>query len=70
MFRKLLLRFKNLPPTPLGRWRRTEEHINNIKIDWANVDHCGTCAYKNTEIKDKKKPIKVEQEPSWSEYKP
>lgn len=30
----------------LGRWKPTDFKTNKIKIDWANVDHCGTCAYK------------------------
>jgi hypothetical protein len=29
----------------LGRWERTDRTLNKIKIDWANIDHCGTCAY-------------------------
>jgi hypothetical protein len=32
--------------TILGRWERTDHQSNKIKIDWANVDHCGTCTYK------------------------
>ena len=31
--------------TLLGRWERTDKIQNKIKIDWANTDHCGTCAY-------------------------
>ena len=34
--------------TALGRWERTDHQANKIKIDWANVDHCGTCSYKQT----------------------
>ena len=30
----------------LGRWKLSDFKTNKIKIDWANVDHCGTCAYK------------------------
>jgi len=29
----------------LGRWERTNMKLNQIKIDWANIDHCGTCSY-------------------------
>lgn len=47
MFLKLIRRLRvNIPPTPLGRWERTCNIKNNIKIDWANTDHCGTCLYK------------------------
>jgi len=44
MLRKLFsLRF--ITPAPLlGRWTRTTEKMNSIKIFWANVDHCGTCS--------------------------
>ena len=33
---------------------------NKIKIDWANVDHCGTCSYETPKKKteDKSKPAK------------
>jgi len=30
---------------PLGRWCRTEKTLNDIKVDLANVDHCGTCLH-------------------------
>lgn len=39
----------------LGRWTRTTQEMNNIKVDWANIDHCGTCSahtIKNTESED------------------
>ena len=29
----------------LGRWECTNMKLNQIKIDWANVDHCGTCSH-------------------------
>ena len=41
----------------LGRWKLSDFKTNKIKIDWANVDHCGTCAYK-----PKAKLIKTEPE--------
>lgn len=28
----------------LGRWERTCEKKNKIKVYWANIDHCGTCS--------------------------
>lgn len=28
---------------PLGRWTRNQNVP--LKIDWANIDHCGTCSY-------------------------
>jgi hypothetical protein len=49
MFRRLFsIRF--IPDVPLGRWARTSEKVNAIKIFWANVDHCGTCS--NEKITD------------------
>jgi hypothetical protein len=38
-------------PVLLGRWCRTDKKLNDIKVDLANVDHCGTCVHekiKNT----------------------
>lgn len=44
MFRKLFS-IAIIPDKPLlGRWTRTTEKANSIKIFWANVDHCGTCS--------------------------
>lgn len=42
-------------PIPLGRWCRTEKPLNDVKVDLANVDHCGTCA------NDKMKEIPIEK---------
>jgi hypothetical protein len=33
----------------LGRWECTDMKHNTIKIDWANIDHCGTCTYGSLE---------------------
>ena len=59
MFRKLFsLRF--ICPAPLlGRWTRTSEKVNSIKIFWANVDHCGTCSGEAVKKKEvpKLKPL-------------
>lgn len=33
----------------LGRWGRTCDTMNEIKVNWANIDNCGTCS--NHEIK-------------------
>lgn len=52
MFRKLF-RLAIRPDTPLGRWSRTTEKMNAIKVFWANVDHCGTCS--TEEMEDTKK---------------
>jgi len=32
---------------------------NNIKIDWANVDHCGTCSYEPIKKENDEKKIVV-----------
>ena len=56
MFRRLIRIFiATTEPSVLGRWSLTDMKKNKIKIDWANVDHCGTCSY---EVK--KKPEKLE----------
>lgn len=39
-------------PVLLGRWCRTDKKLNDIKVDLANIDHCGTCVHEN--IKDTK----------------
>jgi hypothetical protein len=41
---------------PLGRWCRTEKSHNDVKVDLANMDHCGTCKHDNI----KESPIVVE----------
>ena len=52
MFRKI---FRNtVEKTLLGRWARTTEKVNSIKVYWANMDHCGTCG-KELVYKDSKK---------------
>jgi len=30
----------------LGQWSITSVKVNNIKIDWANIDNCGITNYK------------------------
>ncbi len=50
--------FKTLPSKiPLGRWERTTHVKNNLKIDMANIDHCGTCSF--LEIKEVEKEKKL-----------
>jgi hypothetical protein len=46
MLQKILDNMRKLRPrnVPLGRWCRTEKDHNDIKVDLANMDHCGTCA--------------------------
>ena len=41
----------------LGRWERTDRTINKIKIDWANTDHCGTCAYTSVPARSMKEQV-------------
>jgi hypothetical protein len=52
MLDKLLSKLNRLRivVVPLGRWCRTEKRVNDIKVDMANTDHCGTCVYEK--IKD------------------
>lgn len=35
-------------PIQLGRWNMNDINKTNIKIDYANEDHCGTCLITNT----------------------
>jgi len=59
MFRKLVRIFITMKePSVLGRWALTDMKKNKIKIDWANIDHCGTCSYE-----EKKKPDTSEVKP-------
>ena len=50
MFSRLFT--KTLEKTLLGRWDRTCEKVNSIKVYWANMDHCGTCS--KEVVKEKK----------------
>ena len=61
MFRKFFRIFvTSREPSLLGRWTITDMKKNKIKIDWANVDHCGTCSYETPKKKeDTSKPIKL-----------
>jgi hypothetical protein len=37
--------FKNsFKKTLLGRWSLSSDKVTAIKVNWANVDHCGTCS--------------------------
>ena len=56
MFRKLFRFFVIREPSLLGRWSLTDMKTNKIKIDWANIDHCGTCSY---EVKKKPEVIEI-----------
>lgn len=38
-------------PVLLGRWCRTDKRLNDVKVDLANIDHCGTCLHEK--VKDK-----------------
>jgi len=60
MFRKIFRIFASREPSLLGRWTITDMKQNKIKIDWANVDHCGTCSYEipKKKTEDKSKPAK------------
>jgi hypothetical protein len=65
MFRKLF-GIKFISPAPLlGRWTRTSEKVNSIKIFWANVDHCGTCI--SEAVKKKEVPKLVSPPPEVKE---
>jgi hypothetical protein len=43
-----IVRFYNIYTPMLGRWAITYNYkVQNIKIDSANMDHCGFCYIKN-----------------------
>jgi hypothetical protein len=50
---------KTVERTLLGRWERTCERLNAIKVNWANTDHCGTCGLDTNPVKilDLKNPL-------------
>ena len=63
MFRKIFRIFViTSEPSLLGRWTITDMKKNKIKIDWANIDHCGTCSYetpkKKTDVPEVKSKTK------------
>ena len=53
MLQQIFQRLRRLSPSsmpgyiPLGRWCRTEKSHNDVKVDLANMDHCGTCNHDN-----------------------
>lgn len=48
MFRRIYTYLRGRTSPPLGRWCLKDKSKNNWKIDTANTDHCGTCAYEET----------------------
>jgi len=47
-------------PVLLGRWCRTDKKLNDVKVDLANVDHCGICVHENLDNKKKDTSKKIE----------
>ena len=43
-------------PVLLGRWSRTDKSLNDVKVDLANIDHCGTCLH--DKLINNKTPLK------------
>jgi hypothetical protein len=41
---------KTANKTLLGRWNRSCDTSTAIKVNWANVDHCGTCSKEDLSI--------------------
>jgi hypothetical protein len=37
--------------TLLGRWNLSCDKITTIKVNWANIDNCGTCSREDLNIK-------------------
>jgi len=50
MLRTLLRKLRSAPVL-LGRWCRTEKNMNDLKVDLANIDHCGVCMLDKDKIK-------------------
>jgi hypothetical protein len=42
---------KSSSKTLLGRWNLSCDRSTAIKVNWANVDHCGTCSKEELNIK-------------------
>jgi hypothetical protein len=36
--------------TLLGRWSRSCDAMTAIKVNWANIDHCGTCSKEDLKV--------------------
>ena len=53
LFQKL--RMIRSAPVLLGRWCRTDKKLNDVKVDLANVDHCGICFHKKPKPEAEKK---------------
>lgn len=65
MLQTILANIRKLRPVnvPLGRWCRTDKVHNDIKVDLANMDHCGTCAsdkMKEAQTVKEEKPKKLD----------
>ena len=43
--------FFKIEVSPLGRWKRENEQKTNLKIDYANDDHCGVCSSSSNDKK-------------------
>jgi len=50
---------KSFNKTLLGRWNRSCDQSTDIKVNWANVDHCGTCSKEDLN----KKYVDVQMQP-------
>ena len=58
MLRKIIIRFLYAERPLLGRWCLNDKSKNNWKIDMANIDHCGTCKFKQEKHITEKNPKK------------
>lgn len=46
IFKNNFFNFNKMMRIPLGRWNIENNYRKtNLKIDYANEDHCGTCFY-------------------------
>jgi hypothetical protein len=59
MIERIFRRLNSLKPTVLGRWCLSDKTQANLKIDMANIDHCGTCSYERPSIISKVNPTEA-----------
>ena len=45
MFKQIIKSFLSAKRPLLGRWCLNDKTKNHLKIDMANIDHCGTCTF-------------------------
>lgn len=52
MIQRYISRIFKRDLTLLGRWKLDNFKQTKLKIDMANMDHCGTCLFKDNRVKE------------------